>query len=218
MCNQIVPSVPFVVLFFSVLLLIGCSASAKSENASKPKVSSGTKEKLETATLAGGCFWCIEAVYNRIDGVKSTVSGFTGGHVKNPTYGDVVTGNSGHAEVVQIAFDPEILSYGELLSVFWQAHDPTTLNRQGADIGTQYRSAIYYHSSEQKKIAEASKKKYAVKFNSPIVTEITQAPEFYVAEDYHQEYYENNSKARYCRAVIAPKLEKLGMEVDGLKE
>ena len=197
---------------------MGCSASTTSKKSSSAKEDSGETDMLETATLAGGCFWCIEAVYNRIDGVKSTVSGYTGGHVDDPSYEDICTGQSGHAEVVQITFDPKVLTYGELLSVFWQAHDPTTLNRQGGDVGTQYRSAIYYHSARQKELAEASKAKYAAKFNDPIVSEITKASEFYSAEDYHQEYYENNSSAGYCRAVIAPKLEKLGLEIDELKK
>ena len=218
MYNQIIPGFPFLVLFFFALLLMGCSASAQPKKSSDEKAEPATAdseeaEVLELATLAGGCFWCIEAVYNRIEGVKSTVSGYMGGHVDDPTYTEVCSGLSGHAEVVQVAFDPKVLTYGELLSVFWQAHDPTTLDRQGADVGPQYRSAIYYHSAEQKAVAEASKKKYAVKFNNPIVSEITEASKFYPATDDHQEFYENNPDSGYCRAVIAPKLEKLGMKL-----
>ena len=165
-------------------------------------------------TLGAGCFWCTEAVMERVEGVKSAVSGYMGGHVENPTYRQVVTGETGHAEVAQIHFDPTVISLEEVLDIFWLMHDPTTLNRQGADVGTQYRSAIYYHSNEQKKVAEKSIAKLTEsgKFADPIVTEVTQASIFYKAEDYHQEYYELNKNAGYCRYVIHPKLKKLGFE------
>ncbi|MFP4281967.1 MAG: peptide-methionine (S)-S-oxide reductase MsrA [Opitutales bacterium] len=159
--------------------------------------------------LGGGCFWCVEALYETLEGVTAAVSGYTAGHVPNPTYQAVCTGETGHAEVVKIEFDPSIISLEEILDFFWEAHDPTTLNRQGADVGTQYRSGIYYASEEQKKAAEASKAKAADKFDDPIVTEIEPLGEFYVAEDYHQDYYANNPNAGYCRYVIAPKLRKL---------
>ena len=214
------PGFLLVKYFCLLLLLTGCAANAAPEKkTSEPKVSSDTtEENVEIATLAGGCFWCIEAVYNRIDGVKSTLSGYMGGHLDDPTYDDILTGNSGHAEVVQISFDLNVLSYEELLEVFWHAHDPTTLNRQGADVGTQYRAAIFYHSAEQKEIAEASRTKAAKLFVDPIVTEVTEASIFYPAEDYHQEYFENNSTAPYCQAVITPKLRKLNLKEESLNE
>ncbi|MDQ8198373.1 peptide-methionine (S)-S-oxide reductase MsrA [Pelagicoccus enzymogenes] len=170
-----------------------------------------TKE-LETITLGAGCFWCVEAVYQRLEGVESAVSGYMGGHVENPTYKAVTTGRTGHAEVVQVKFDPKVTNLRTLIDFFWEAHDPTTLNRQGADVGTQYRSAIFYENEEQKKIAEASLAAASEKFSRPIVTEISAASAFYEAEDYHQEYYELNKSYPYCRAVITPKLKKLGLE------
>jgi peptide-methionine (S)-S-oxide reductase len=165
---------------------------------------------LQTATLAGGCFWCLEAVYDELKGVHSVESGYAGGHVENPSYRDVCTGNTGHAEVVQIRFDPEVISYRDLLNVFFTIHDPTTLNRQGADIGTQYRSAIFYHDDEQKKIAEEVIRELNVQkiWDNPIVTEVTRFDKFYVAEDYHQEYYANNPYQPYCQVVVAPKVAK----------
>ncbi len=163
----------------------------------------------EIAVLAGGCFWCVEAVYERIEGVVSAVSGYTGGTVPNPSYTEVTRGNTGHAEAVEITFDPGVISYEEILKVFWKSHDPTTLNRQGADVGTQYRSAIFYTNDEQKRIAEASLEEAQESFNRTIVTEITPLEEFYVAEDHHQDYFADNPNAGYCRVVIAPKLGKL---------
>ena len=163
----------------------------------------------ESATFGGGCFWCMEAVFERLPGVKSVTSGFAGGHTANPTYKQVCTNDTGHAEVTQIEFYPAKISYEKLLDVFWQAHDPTTLNRQGADEGTQYRSIILYHSEAQKLAAEKSKAAAQELFKHPIVTEIVPFTKFYKAEGYHQEYYDNNSSAPYCRMVIAPKLEKL---------
>ncbi|HMP17332.1 MAG TPA: peptide-methionine (S)-S-oxide reductase MsrA [Gemmatales bacterium] len=165
---------------------------------------------LETATFGNGCFWCTEAIFQRLKGVVTVKSGYTGGKVKNPTYKQVCEGNTGHAEAIQITFDPKVITYAELLEVFWQTHDPTTLNRQGADVGTQYRSAIFYHTPEQKKLAEEYKQKLdkSGAFNKPIVTEITAASKFYVAEDYHQNYYNLNGSQPYCQAVIKPKMEK----------
>jgi peptide-methionine (S)-S-oxide reductase len=171
-----------------------------------------TTNKTETATLGGGCFWCMEAVYERLPGVISVASGFAGGYAANPTYQQVCAGGTGHAEVTQIVFDPAKISYEKLLDVFWQAHDPTTLNRQGADTGTQYRSIILYHSEAQKLAAEKSKAEAQKQFKRPIVTEIIPFTKFYQAEDHHQEYYDNNSSAPYCQIVIAPKLKKLEKE------
>jgi peptide-methionine (S)-S-oxide reductase len=163
------------------------------------------------ATLGGGCFWCIEAVYKNIDGVRSVTSGYAGGETPNPTYEQICTGNTGHAEVVQLEYDPETVSYKELLDVFWMAHDPTTLNRQGADVGPQYRSIVFYHDEEQKQVAERSKAEAQEHFKDPIVTAIEPFDAFYPAEDYHQDYFDKNPQAGYCRVVIRPKLQKLGM-------
>lgn len=165
---------------------------------------------LQTATLAGGCFWCLEAVYDELKGVHSVESGYAGGHLDNPTYREVCNGNTGHAEVTQIRFDPGIISYRDLLNVFFTIHDPTTLNRQGADIGTQYRSAIFYHDDEQKKIAEEVIKELNAQkiWDNPIVTEMTKFDKFYMAEDYHQEYFAKNPYQPYCQVVVAPKVAK----------
>jgi peptide-methionine (S)-S-oxide reductase len=178
----------------------------------QPIHSMNTTNTIETATFGGGCFWCMEAVYERLPGVISVTSGFAGGQTPNPTYEQVCTGDTGHAEVTQIEFDPAKISYEKLLDVFWQAHDPTTLNRQGADEGTQYRSIILYHSEAQKLAAEKSKAGVQKDFKHPIVTQILPFTQFYKAENYHQEYYDNNSRAPYCRIIIAPKLEKLEKE------
>lgn len=177
--------------------------------AEMPKVPEGA----EVATVAGGCFWCVEAVYKQLDGVISVTSGYTGGKKKNPTYEDINRHDTGHAEAVMVVFDPKKITYERILAWFWDAHDPTTLNRQGNDVGDQYRSAIYYNSEEQKKVAEASKAAAAANFKDPIVTEITKASEFYPAENYHQDYYaENKSKNPYCKYVIEPKLKKLKLD------
>jgi peptide-methionine (S)-S-oxide reductase len=170
--------------------------------------------KMEKATLGGGCFWCVEAVMEQVDGVESAVSGYMGGHVENPTYQQVCSGRSGHAEVVQVTFDPEKVSYEEILKWFWQAHDPTQLNRQGNDVGPQYRSVIFYHSDQQREIAEKSKAAVDASgaFSKPLVTEISKADTFYEAEPYHQEYYFSNKSAPYCQFVIRPKLEKLKLD------
>ena len=177
--------------------------------AKTPEIPAGA----ETATLGAGCFWCIDAAYRQLDGVYSATSGYMGGSTKNPTYQQICDGDSGHAEVVKVVFDPKKISYEKILTWFWDLHDPTTLNRQGNDSGTQYRSAIFYHSPEQKKLAEASKTAAKGKFSDPIVTEITLATEFYPAENYHQNYYnENKSKNPYCRFIIEPKLKKLKLD------
>ncbi len=170
-----------------------------------------TPDGLEKATLGAGCFWCVEAVFQRLKGVTKVESGYTGGNTKNPTYREICTGTTGHAEVAQVTFDPKIISFAELLEVFWRTHDPTTLNRQGNDVGTQYRSAIFYHSEEQRKIAEKSKKDAdaAGIWANKIVTEITPLGVYYPAEDSHQNYYNNNRKQGYCVYVIDPKVEKL---------
>jgi len=168
-------------------------------------------KKNELATFGAGCFWCVEAVFERLDGVHSVEAGYAGGATPFPSYKDVCSGSTGHAEVAQIAFDPARISFGELLGVFWKAHDPTTLNRQGADVGTQYRSVIFYHDEKQKEIAEKSRLQAQKNFSSPIVTEIGPLTIFYKAENYHQDYYRNNSGAPYCDLVIRPKLEKLAL-------
>ncbi len=164
----------------------------------------------EVATLGGGCFWCLEAVYDELRGVVSVESGYAGGTVPDPTYRDVCDGTTGHAEVIQVTFDPAEVSYRDLLNVFFTIHDPTTLNRQGADVGTQYRSVIFYHSPEQKQTAEEviAEQHAARVWEAPIVTEVLPAPEFYIAEDYHQEYFARNPGQGYCRAVIEPKVAK----------
>lgn len=161
------------------------------------------------AILAGGCFWCTEAVFQRIDGVKKVVPGYTGGNVDNPTYEQVASGKTGHAEAVKVEYDPKVVSFNDILNIFWKVHDPTTLNQQGADIGTQYRSAIFYTSEKQKAIAEQSLKNAQADFEKPIVSEITPAKEFYPAEEYHKNFYNNNRSYPYCRLVIDPKLKKL---------
>jgi peptide-methionine (S)-S-oxide reductase len=165
---------------------------------------------LETATLAGGCFWCIEAVFDDLKGVASVVSGYAGGTVANPTYKQVCTGTTGHAEVAQITFDPKIISYADLLRVFFTVHDPTTLNRQGHDVGTQYRSAIFYHNAAQKQIAQDVIREITAEkiWRDPIVTQVASFEVFYPAEDYHQEYFANNPNQPYCQAVVAPKVAK----------
>ncbi len=165
---------------------------------------------METVTLGSGCFWCTEAVFQQLKGVSSVVSGYSGGHIENPTYHQVTTGRTGHAEVCQIQFDPGQISFEDILEVFFNTHDPTTLNRQGNDIGTQYRSVIFYHSEEQRKIAERVKTELddSGTWKNPIVTEIVPFEKFYKAEDYHQNYYRDNPTQQYCKFVIAPKLNK----------
>jgi peptide-methionine (S)-S-oxide reductase len=169
----------------------------------------GSMKKTETATVGGGCFWCVEAAYEGLEGIESVVSGYAGGSKQNPTYRQVCDGNTGHAEVVQITYDPAILSYADVLDRFWLVHDPTTLDRQGADVGTQYRSVILYESEDQRAIAERSLTEAQKGFSSKIVTEIKPLKKFYPAEEYHQDYFAKNPNAAYCTFVIKPKLEKL---------
>lgn len=164
---------------------------------------------LQKATFGTGCFWCSEAIFERLDGVKSATSGYTGGKTKNPTYEEVCSGSTGHAEVIQVEFDPAVISYEKLLGVFWKAHDPTTLNRQGHDVGTQYRSAIFYHDEAQKAAAEKSRAAEGRLLKDPIVTEITPIQVFYPAENYHQDYFRLNPNAGYCSVVIRPKVKGL---------
>jgi peptide-methionine (S)-S-oxide reductase len=167
--------------------------------------------KTEIATLANGCFWCTEAIFERVKGVKSIIPGYAGGTVKNPSYDQVCTGETGHAESIQIEFDPKVTSFEKILDIFWHTHDPTTLNRQGNDVGTQYRSAIFYHDKTQKEIAERSRNELEKEnvYNDSIVTEITPFKNFYVAEDYHKNYYEKHHDVPYCNFVIDPKVRKL---------
>lgn len=175
---------------------------------------SGAGGRTEVATLGGGCFWCVEAVYERIQGVKSVISGYAGGTKVNPTYEQVSMGITGHAEVTQIEYDPAVISYEEILKIFWKSHDPTTLNRQGADAGTQYRSIILYRDEAQRMAAEKSKAELEASgyYDRPLVTQIKPLAAFYRAEEYHQDYYAKNPYAGYCQVVIRPKLQKLGLE------
>lgn len=168
------------------------------------------EKKTEIATLGAGCFWCTEAIFDRVEGVANVVPGFSGGHIKNPVYKEVVTGRTGHAEVIQVTFDNTIISYPEILEIYWKTHDPTQLNRQGNDVGPQYRSVIFYHSEEQKRHAEKIKHKLTEQeiWDKPIVTAIEAYSNFYEAEDYHLDYYANNPNQGYCRFVITPKVEK----------
>ncbi|WP_075342447.1 peptide-methionine (S)-S-oxide reductase MsrA [Tenacibaculum agarivorans] len=166
--------------------------------------------KTKIATVGGGCFWCTEAIFNQIKGMEKVVSGYAGGNVPgHPTYREVCSGLTGHAEVIQITYDPEVISFQEILIIFMTTHDPTTLNRQGADVGTQYRSVIYYQNEEEKLVIEEVIKQVKPYFDNPIVTEISELPTFYAAEEYHQNYYENNKEQGYCNFVITPKLSKL---------
>lgn len=196
-----------------LLAITGCNGKPEIngtfEMNKEPWTDSG---KRETIVLGAGCFWCVEAVFERITGVLDVESGYTGGNVPNPTYKQISTGQTGHAEVTKVTFDPEHVSLAEILAVFWVSHDPTTLNRQGADVGTQYRSAIFYSTPEQMKIAQESLKKAQSEFSDKIVTEITELPTYYPAENYHQDYFNNNPNAGYCSYVIKPKLKKLGLE------
>jgi len=187
---------------------------AASQNPIAEKLSNTEEKKLETITLGSGCFWCTEAVFQRIKGIETVKSGYSGGQVKNPTYEAVCSGETGHAVVVQVAYDPTVATTKQIIELFFEQHDPTTLNRQGADVGTQYRSAIYYHTEEQKVVAEEVKKALNAsgKYKSPIVTEITKFDVFYLAEEKHQNFYNENTNNGYCRAVITPKLKKLGLE------
>lgn len=190
----------------------GDEAASDAQAADAPaKDAAEESAELETATFGMGCFWCGEAVFQQLKGVRSVTSGYTGGAVKDPSYEQVCSGLTGHAEVVQLEFDPKVISFDELLEVFWQTHDPTTPNRQGADIGTQYRSAIFYHNDKQKELAEHYKSELEAEhaFRKPIVTEITELSAFYPAEEYHQNYYNTHRKDGYCSAIIRPKVAKV---------
>lgn len=195
-------------IFIGMILFVSCTHANPVQYSQDNNKMTG--QKLDTATFGTGCFWCTEAIFEQLDGVIEAESGFSGGQVKNPSYREVCTGSTGHAEVCQVLYDPSVVSYVDLLEVFWKTHDPTTLNRQGEDVGTQYRSAIFYHNDEQKSLAEEMKAKLdkAEIWKDPIVTEIVPYKVFYQAEDYHQGYYDQNSSQPYCRAVITPKLEK----------
>lgn len=192
------------------LTFASCAQDKNSNKNNTKNTMSDQQGSLETATFGAGCFWCVEAIFQNLEGVKTVASGYSGGSIKNPSYKEVCTGRTGHAEVIQITYDPAKISYDELLEVFWKTHDPTTLNKQGADEGTQYRSAVFYHNEKQKELAESYKKKLdeAGAFDKPIVTEISPFTVFYKAEDYHQNYYNQNSDQPYCTFVIRPKLDK----------
>ncbi len=196
----------FIITLTTLGLLCGGLSTTFAQKMNPPDPRTNT---TELATFGAGCFWCVEAVFERLDGVKSVTSGYAGGKTANPTYEQICSGQSGHAEVAQIEFDPKKITYQQLLATFWEAHDPTTLNRQGADAGTQYRSVIFHHNEAQKAAAERSKKEAQAGFPSPIVTEISPLTRFYKAENYHQDYFRSNSRAPYCQMVIRPKLEKL---------
>lgn len=195
---------------FSALLWLGLLSAATAQRAT-PTKSTTKPQRMEQATFGAGCFWCVEAVFQDLNGVEKVVSGYTGGRIANPTYKEVCSGLTGHAEVAQITYDPSKITFKELLEVFWKTHDPTTLNRQGADVGTQYRSAIFYHNEEQKRLSEEYKKKLndAHAFPNPVVTEIVPLGKFYAAENYHQNYYNQNSQQPYCQFVVKPKIDKV---------
>lgn len=200
----------FVSLFIS-LVITSCTAQEKKPLPANQQKQTTMDQNIEMATLAGGCFWCTEAIFLDLKGVKTVVSGYIGGKTPNPTYKEICTGTTGHAEAIQIAYDPKEISYGELLEIYFATHDPTTLNRQGNDVGTQYRSEIFYHSEKQKEIANDYIDLLVQEkiFNSPIVTKLSPAVTFYPAEDYHQNYYNQNKTQSYCHYVITPKIEKL---------
>jgi peptide-methionine (S)-S-oxide reductase len=198
-----------VIAVFLFLLLLGSSNTFSQKGKHM--------DQYEQATFGAGCFWCVEAVFERLEGVKSVVAGYAGGTTANPTYEEVCSGKTGHAEVARITFDPKKISYERLLEVFWKAHDPTTLNRQGADVGAQYRSVVFYHDEKQMAAAEKSKREAQGNFDDPIVTEIKPLDHFYEAENYHQDYYRNNPNAPYCVYVIKPKLKKLGLQEEGTR-
>jgi peptide-methionine (S)-S-oxide reductase len=207
-------------IFFILMLGAGCGRPVSSNEGKSPEVASSSTDKgkkpmegkieFKLATFGSGCFWCTQAIFQRLDGVEKVVSGYSGGHVENPTYEQVCTGKTGHAESVQITYDPAIVSYDDLLEVFWKTHDPTTRNRQGNDVGPQYRSVIFYHDAEQKQLAESYKNRLEAEriWNRPIVTEIEPYAKFWPAEAYHQNYYDNNPSQSYCNVVITPKIEK----------
>ncbi len=193
-----------------ILLFTAVSCGQQNTEQTKMEATMTENTNMEKATFGSGCFWCTEAIFQQVEGVENVESGYSGGHVDNPTYEQVCTGNTGHAEVVQLTYDPKVVTYPELLEVFWKTHDPTSLNRQGADAGTQYRSVIFYHNEEQKRLAEKYKKELdeAGIYKKKIVTEISPFKEFYAAENYHQDYYSSNPNKPYCQMVIQPKLDK----------
>jgi peptide-methionine (S)-S-oxide reductase len=195
------------ILFLLSLLPLSSCGSNKSKNI---ETMNNNNERYEMATLGGGCFWCIEAIYLEMKGIISVTSGYSGGKIKNPTYREVTSGMTGHAEVVQITFDPKVITYRDILTIFFHVHDPTTLNRQGADVGTQYRSVIFYHNDNQKSLAEEVMHEIqnSKVWKDPLVTELSPLTAFYVAEDYHQDYFANNPNAPYCTFVVSPKVEK----------
>ncbi|TKK68681.1 peptide-methionine (S)-S-oxide reductase MsrA [Ilyomonas limi] len=199
-------------VLYTLFAISSCAEHKSQQQQFMPeeKLTTSSNANTDTATFGNGCFWCSEAIFQRLDGVIKVVSGYSGGTVPNPSYEQVCTGTTGHAEVVNVIYDPSKLSYDELLSVFWKTHDPTTLNRQGNDVGTQYRSVIFYHNSEQKEKAEMYKAALDTSgaWSKPIVTAIEPLKNFYSAEDYHQNYFNNNTRAMYCQYVIRPKLEK----------
>ena len=196
-------------LAINLLLWIGIACNNAQTPTSKSQINmTESTAGTEIATLGGGCFWCVEAIYLELKGVSKVVSGYTGGHVDNPTYKEICTGTTGHAEVIQVHFDPAVISYEDILGIFFTVHDPTTLNRQGNDVGTQYRSVIYFHNEAQKEAAEKVKVQAAEAWDDPIVTEISAASKFYEAEDYHQNYYNENPYQPYCSYVITPKVKK----------
>jgi len=209
------PIIPiFTFVFMCCMVIISCAQSDKKQ---KKKMNNETSvstpvdtANMQIATFGTGCFWCSEALFETLDGVKSVVSGYSGGHVSNPTYKEVCDGTTGHAECIEVVYDPKKITYTALLEAFFRGHDPTSLNRQGNDIGTQYRSVIFYHNDEQKKLAEEAKAELnkSGAYANPIVTEITKAAKFYPAEDYHQDYFAKNPDQGYCAFVIAPKLDK----------
>jgi len=205
---------------YRATILETAAMAADNPTDSKKSAASTTASnaKLETATFGEGCFWCTEAVYQRLRGVKSVVSGYSNGQVDKPTYEQVCSGRTGHAEVIQVTFDPAQISFDDLLKVFWQTHDPTTLNQQGHDVGTQYRSAVFYHNEDQHRVAEAYKKQLdkSGAFKKPIVTEITPIKNFFPAEGYHQDYFNQNPNQQYCQFVIRPKVEKFNKEFKDL--
>lgn len=205
-----------IALFCSLLILGACSTKAQNKHANVKDVKKEdlNMDNLEQATFGAGCFWCVEAVFEEVKGVKRVEAGYAGGEVENPTYRQVSSGTTGHAEVARLVYDPEVVSYEQLLTVFWHTHNPTTKNRQGADVGPQYRSVIFFHNEEQKKIAEKSLNETddSDLWEDPIVTEIQPLTNFSIAENYHQNYYANNPNAGYCQVIIAPKLKKFRKE------
>ncbi len=204
-------------LGIGAVLLPACRPDPANTNLTAPamKPSPNLNSPTELATIGGGCFWCTEAIFQMLPGVKSVTSGYAGGTTPNPTYEAVSSGTTGHAEVIQVAFDPTQISYEKILATFWEAHDPTTLNRQGNDVGTQYRSIILYHDATQKEIAEKSRAAAQKDFADPIVTEIVPLEKFHAGEGYHQNYYRSNPNQSYCRAIIRPKVEKFEKKLQG---